>query len=298
LLNEIKDYKKMNEHHKHNNANPTHTHAEEGPGKTFETSGKQPEELNIPNERSYYMKFSISKSRIYPNQEAALSFVPAKKGKEKERVLLEVQHGKKMHLIIVSEDLSYFNHIHPDVDEPGAFTANTFFPLPGNYTLFAEYKPVGGEHTVDKFAILVEGYAPEPRVYSKEKLTGHAGLYSFSLEVADGQIIAGAANHIDVTVKKDGKQIDVNTLEDYLGAKAHVVIISAKDKEFLHVHPIIKDNKLLIHTDFKNPGIYRGWIQFQDKQQLHTIDFTLKAVAGQQHSTGHILNKTEEVHRH
>lgn len=288
----------MNEHHKHTKADLTPTPAEEGPGKTFETSGKQPEELNVPNERSYYMKFSTSKSRIYPNQETALSFIPAKKGKEKEPVSLEVQHGKQMHLIIVSEDLSYFNHIHPEVNEPGTFTANTFLPLAGKYTLFAEYKPVGGDHAVDRFEMLVEGDPPQPRVYSKEKLANHSGRYSFSLELVDEQIIAGAANHIEGIVKKDGKQINVNTLEDYLGAKAHIVIISAEDKEFLHVHPMVKDNNFSIHTDFKNPGIYRGWIQFQDKQQLHTIDFTLRAVAGQHYSTGHTSDKTEGVHSH
>lgn len=288
----------MNQHHKHTHEKSMHMHVEEEPGESFVTSGKNPDEVNISNKPSYVMRFSTSATTIYPNQEVALSFVPAKKGKEKEFVSLEVQHGKKMHLIIVSEDLSYFNHIHPEVDKSGAFTAKTFFPLPGNYTLFAEYKPVGGEHTVDKFAILVEGYAPEPRVYSKEKLTGHAGQHSFSLEVADGQIIAGAANHIDGIVKKDGKQIDVNTLEDYLGAKAHVVIISAKDKEFLHVHPMVKDKKLSIHADFNKAGIYRGWVQFMDKQQLYTIDLTLKVVEGEHVSSSQNLSKSHESHKH
>ena len=47
----------MYKHHKHTKAHLTHTQTEEGPGKTFETSGKQPEELNVPNEQPYYIKF-------------------------------------------------------------------------------------------------------------------------------------------------------------------------------------------------------------------------------------------------
>ena len=45
---------------------------------------------------------------------------------------------------------------------------------------------------------------------------------------------------------------------------------------------MVKGKQLGIHADFNKPGTYRGWVQFQDKGQLHTIDFTLKVVAGKE----------------
>ena len=35
-----------------------------------------------------------------------------------------------------------------------------------------------------------------------------------------------------------------------------------------------------MHTTFKKPGIYRGWIQFQADGKVHTIDFTLNVMQG------------------
>ena len=79
---------------------------------------------------------------------------------------------------------------------------------------------------------------------------------------------------------KDGKQVDANSLENYLGAKAHMVVISLNEKEYLHVHPDVAEGKLDLHTTFKNPGIYRGWIQFQAEGKIHTTDFTLNVTQG------------------
>ena len=42
--------------------------------------------------------------------------------------------------------------------------------------------------------------------------------------------------HIGGVMMQNGKEVDVNTLEDYLGAKAHMVVVSLTDKKYLHVH--------------------------------------------------------------
>ena len=79
---------------------------------------------------------------------------------------------------------------------------------------------------------------------------------------------------------KDGKEVDPNTLENYLGAKAHMVVISLNDKEYLHVHPDVSGGKFDLHTTFKMPGVYRGWIQFKAEGKVHTIDVTLNVASG------------------
>ena len=86
--------------------------------------------------------------------------------------------------------------------------------------------------------------------------------------------------HISGIVKKDGMQIDANSLDNYLGAKAHFVMISLNEKEYLHVHPSIDKGMFDLHTTFEKAGLYRGWVQFNADGRIHTIDFTLNVAEG------------------
>src|SRR5688500_12718815 len=45
-------------------------------------------------------------------------------------------HDKLMHLIIVSNDLSYFAHLHPQLDNNGIFTVTHAFPESGGYKMW------------------------------------------------------------------------------------------------------------------------------------------------------------------
>ena len=272
-------------------------------GKTYSEPGKCPvcgmalEHFDgKDNGLSYKMDFKSDPTELEAGKPATLSFVPRVIGKESESVALDLQHEKKIHLIIVSEDLSYFEHIHPEYQSDGSYQVKvlpkgqayrdgagkdeTRFENGGNYFLFADYLPTGGAHQVEKVAFKVNGTPKVPVAYKIEKLSGSSGNYSLKLGVTGDKFITGAQLHMTGTVMKDGKQVDANSLENYLGAKAHMVVISLNEKEYLHVHPDVAEGKLDLHTTFKNPGIYRGWIQFQAEGKIHTTDFTLNVTQG------------------
>src|SRR5262249_26690776 len=68
-------------------------------------------------------------------------------------VKLALMHEQLMHLILVSEDLSYFNHTHPTFAEasgnvPATYTLACSFPRAGNYVLFADFTPRGDREQV------------------------------------------------------------------------------------------------------------------------------------------------------
>jgi hypothetical protein len=89
--------------------------------------------------------------------------------------------------------------------------------------------------------------------------------------------------------------MDTNDLEPYLGAWAHVMILSKDGSEFIHAHPLddaatMIDNNPWQHshatpgpsplaietvTGFRKPGIYRMWAQFQRQGKVITIPFTI-----------------------
>ncbi|MCA1991248.1 MAG: hypothetical protein LDL41_04260 [Coleofasciculus sp. S288] len=64
---------------------------------------------------------------------------------------------KLMHLIVVSDDLQFFSHIHPDHKGNGRFEVRANFPQPGNYTIFSDYKPSGQKEQVSVLKAQVPG---------------------------------------------------------------------------------------------------------------------------------------------
>jgi hypothetical protein len=227
------------------------------------------------------MQFNTTPATAKPNEEITLSLTPKMKDNPNEQVPLDVEHTKKIHLIVVNDDLSWFDHIHPELNADGSYTVKEKFPAPGKYTLFADYKPSGGNHTVDNLNVTVEGIAPAAKKYGADKLIGVAGDgFSVSLTPEGGKFLTNMAMHINGVMMLNGKEVDVNTLEDYLGAKAHMVVVSFDDKKYLHVHPSVEGGKFDLHTTFEKPGVYRGWIQFQSKGKVYTSDFVMNVAEG------------------
>jgi hypothetical protein len=229
----------------------------------------------------YFMQFNAGSTSPAAGQQVSLTFVPKIKGRESEAVALDVEHEKKIHLIIVSEDLSWFDHIHPEYGTDGSYTVSETFPAGGKYFLFADYKPTGGGHKVDKIELNVGGTPATAKTFAADKLSGTAGGYTFTLQPTGGKFITGVPMHINGVVAKGGQPVDANTLDNYLGAKAHVVAISANDKEYMHVHPdVAGGGNFDLHTTFEKPGIYRWWVQFQAEGKLQTIDLVTNVAEG------------------
>lgn len=280
--------------HTHTYSCPMHPEVTGKEGDTCPKCGMKLEHSDAPvaDAADYYMEFNATPATIQPGKEVTLSFVPKKKGAESEQVALEVEHEKKIHLIMVSDDLAWFDHIHPEYTANGSYLVPAKFPAPGKYKAFADYKPSGAGHVVDKIDIGVPGNPPATKKFSGNQLTGTSGSYTFELVPNGGKFITGTTMHISGIVKKDGKEMDANQLGNYLGAKAHFVMISLNEKEYLHVHPNVENGRFDLHTTFEKPGIYRGWVQFSADGTLHTIDFTINVSTG----TTEEIRKANEGH--
>ena len=62
-----------------------------------------------------------------------------------------------MHLIVVSDDLQFFSHLHPNYKENGCFEVEATFPASGKYTLFSDYKPASQKEEVSVLKTQVPG---------------------------------------------------------------------------------------------------------------------------------------------
>ncbi len=261
------------------------------------------------SKKEYFIQFAANPAKVEAGKEAALSFTPRIKGSESEPVPLDVVHEKKIHLIIVSSDLSYFEHIHPEYQADGSYLIKvlpkeknytigkgndeTKFESGGDYFLFADYQPAGGNHTVDNIALTIEG-APAPvKKFTTQNLTASSGNYSVTLEPSGGRLVTNVLMHISGIVKKNGKELNANELENYLGEKAHVMMVGMDDKNFMHVHPSVGAlGRFDLHATFEKPGIYRLWFQFQAEGKVHTLDYTLNVAQ----STQKDIDEMNEAH--
>lgn len=248
------------------------------------------------NGLSYFMDFKSVPGELDAGAGGILTFIPKIKGKETTAVPLDEVHEKKIHLIVVSNDLSYFEHIHPEFQADGsyqikilpkgtAFTIDkghneTRFEQGGDYMLFADYAPTGGTHQLEKIPISVKGKEYTSTTFSKEKLTSSIDGFTVALEADGGQWATNKQMHIKATVKKGNKLLDANSFENYLGAKSHMVVLKTGSFDYLHVHPEVENGSLDLHTTFESDGIYRGWLQFQTEGKVHTADFVIIVKAG------------------
>ncbi len=141
-----------------------------------------------------------------------------------------------MHLIVVSKDLSYFDHIHPDYKGNGLFTITTKFPIGGDFKLYADFTPKGASKSVKTDMVTVQGDAPKPVALQPEtNLT----------KVIDGKEVTLSFDHVmanmdlnmNFNIKDAQTKQPITNLQPYLGAVGHVVIISEDTNLYLHVHP-------------------------------------------------------------
>ncbi len=254
------------------------------------------------NTAEYFIDFAFNPAQLEAGKPGMLSFTPKIKGNESAPVPLDLVHEKKMHLILVSDDLSWFDHIHPEYSASGSYDIKvlgkgenftngrghneTRFDAGGKYWAFADYKPLGGLNQVNKQEFNVSGNPAKTVAYTQPKMSTTVDGYTLTMEAGHDAkgFSSGNQQHIPVTIKQGGKSVDPATFENYLGEKAHLVLVEVASKEFVHTHPSAEGGKLDIHTTFAKPGMYRGWLQFQTNGKVHTADFVLKVDAG---SGGH-----------
>lgn len=272
--------------HAHTWACPMHPEVTGHEGDKCSKCGMPLEEMHgNASSAKFKMELSSASTQIEAGKETTLSFKPVNESNPAALVPLDVVHEKKIHLIAVSEDLSFFRHIHPEYNTDGTYSVKETFPSGGNYILYADFKPSGGSHTVEKINVAASGTPKSAIKYDKENITYTSpdGI-GMSLKADYGHFDSGVEIHFDGVLTENGKEVDVNKLDNYLGAKGHMVAVDVAEKTYLHVHPEVEGTILHHHATFPKPGLYRIWLQFMYKGKLYTADYVINAVAGEAHA--------------
>ncbi|ULE31542.1 hypothetical protein [Mycobacterium sp. IDR2000157661] len=193
-------------------------------------------------------------------------------------------HDKLMHLIVVRNDLTAYQHLHPVLDPSGDWQVPADLSRPGDYRVFADFVPTGGPHLTLGANIHVGGdYDPRPlpAVQARSAVDG----YTVTLT---GTPKAGEASMLTLSVAHDGAPTD--DLQPYLGAYGHLVALRAADLAYLHVHPAGESGDgttaagpdIDFHTTFPSSGDYRLFLDFQHGDVVRTAEFTVSVDEAEQ----------------
>jgi hypothetical protein len=178
----------------------------------------------------------------------------------------DLEHTKRMHFIVVRRDLSGFQHLHPTERADGSWSVPLTLPEAGSYRVFADFSVDGKPYTLAD-DVTVDGTVSSRELPAPAKSVDVDGL---RVSLTEGAMKAGTESGLAFTVTRDGTPV---AIQDYLGAKGHLVALRQGDLAFLHVHP--DENRLKFMATFPTAGRYRLFLQFKTADgRLHTAAFT------------------------
>jgi len=148
---------------------------------------------------------------------------------------------KLMHLIVVSDDLQYFNHIHPTYKGKGHFEVQANFPYPGGYTLFSDYKPAGKLEQVSVLKAQLPGKSPAQSKIDRTT-TKTLGNTKANLKLSQAPIKTGKEVHLIFNLQDAVSNQPLNDLQPYLGERGHLVILKQSsplsEADYIHAHAL------------------------------------------------------------
>jgi hypothetical protein len=186
----------------------------------------------------------------------------------------ETFQTKLMHLIVVSDDLQTFSHIHPVYKQQGRFEVEANFPQGGNYTLVSDYKPAGQAEQVSLMSVKVAGspvVTPQPN-FVKAKTIGDT-----KVQLTAEDLKAGQEAMLVFKIQQDNGQ-PVTDLQPYLGERGHLVImrhsVPLQRADYIHAHAAHGGGgEVHFMATFPRPGKYKLWGQFNRGGKIVTADF-------------------------
>jgi DMSO/TMAO reductase YedYZ heme-binding membrane subunit len=239
-------------------------------------------------------RFSVSfnpPQSVVPLKDTSLAFQIFDAGSGNRVFLFQTVYEKPMHLIIVSENFTYFEHIHPTQKE-NEFSITTQFPENGTYHIYTDFQPFGAIEQQFAFTLKVgDGESPLPNIEQETTSTKTFGEYRITLDHPK-PLLASKLSIGEQILKftlKDATGNPVTNLKPYLSAFGHLVMIDIKTFDYLHVHPnrltpvmsdetggpVVEFMPLGLYGPIK-PGMYKLFAQFNPGGNLFTSDFVVE----------------------
>ena len=196
-------------------------------------------------------------------------------------------HERIFHLFVVSDDLAEFDHIHPELGKKGSLEVDLTLRRAGRYQLYADFVPADGTPQLLARTVYTSGHIDDPASnrprLEPDTVPKHAGGSLVELQLPPGPgLIAGESQAFRLHFRDGKSGVPVTDLEPYLGAPAHLLVVSSDLVDAAHSHPAVQFSSVngpdvVFEAVFPRPGIYRMWVQFQRQGRVELAAFTVAA---------------------
>ncbi|MFI7604577.1 copper resistance protein CopC [Micromonospora sp. NPDC049366] len=185
-----------------------------------------------------------------------------------------VVHDKPLHLVVVGRDLGGYQHLHPTMAADGTWSVPLTLARPGGYRIYADFSVTTAEGTQLPLVLGVDHVVPgahTPTVLPPPQPQATAGPFTVSME---GTPTVGVTTPMVFRVARSGAPV---SLQRYLGAYGHLVVVREGDLGYVHVHPEAElvDGAVTFWLTAPSPGRYRAFFDFQVDGTVYTAEYTI-----------------------
>ena len=260
--------------------------------------------------RDYSLDFRTLPAVVRPGQKFTMQFRILHPGTGEQVKMFETVHERQYHLFVISQDMEYFQHIHPEEHSDGTWTIELTLPKAGYYKVLSDFMPSGGAPQFLARPLVTAGYSGDlasdsAHLIPDKVLTKTVDDITATLSYDPAQFVVGLYGHLNFHLTDTATGRPITDLQTYLGAFGHTLIMSEDMVDYVHSHPL----DILAQPDddggppvflippgsdlealrggpdvtfeglMPKPGRYRAWTQFRRNGKIHTFAFTFDAVA-------------------
>ncbi|MCT2542068.1 hypothetical protein [Streptomyces atratus] len=195
------------------------------------------------------------------------------------------EHGKELHFILASTDLTQYRHLHPVRAADGTWSTPVDLPEAGGYRVFADFTPAAaGAGNLTLGADLAVSGAYRPAALPAPGTIAEVDGYRVAL---GGELRAGRSGELKLSISRNGRP--VTDLQPYLGAYGHLVALRSGDLAYLHVHPNEggPGPEVSFTATAPSAGTYRLFLDFKHEGKVRTAAFTVRVAEPGNDDGGH-----------
>ncbi len=251
--------------------------------------------------RDYALDFTTAPAAVAAGKPVTLRFTVRHPTTGARVTDYETVHDKRFHLFVVSQDMTQFQHLHPDLGADGTWSLRLTLPKPGYYRVLSDFVPRGGSPQFLGRTLVTAGFGGDlasqaARLQDDAAADAGAGALlkktvdsiAASVELDPATLVAGEYGHLRFTLTDASTGAPIADLQPYLGAFGHTLILSEDLQDYVHSHPsegaddISKGfggPRVTFEGYMPRPGRYRAWTQFLRKDRLTTLTFTFSVLS-------------------
>ncbi|MBM3819767.1 MAG: hypothetical protein FJW14_12245 [Acidimicrobiia bacterium] len=244
--------------------------------------------------REYVLEMATSPVAVRAGVPARMTFTVRQPGTADLVKSFEVVHDRRYHLFVISQDMSEFQHIHPEVQADGAWAIDVTLPKPGYYWMVSDFVPTGGSPQFIARPLITAGFEGDiatgaARLSPDTLLMKTLDGITATVTLEPATLLAGQYGHLMFRLTEEGTGQPITDLQPYLGAFGHTLIMSEDLRDAVHSHPSPGPDSdvsrgrggpaVTFEGYLPRPGVYRAWTQFLRNDRLTTFSFTFRVLS-------------------